>query len=668
MSEKQVKVRIAMDGGKAVEAQLEGIGQKGKASMQAIGQSSGAMRANVQNASYQVQDFFVQVASGTDASRALAQQLPQLLGSLGLFGVLAGTAAAILIPLGSAIFGMGEEAETAEKQIKTLNEAVSALKQATSAANSSPTDLFAQYGMGAEKAKEVLEIERQIAKIRAERALTSVGKTIGAMGFSGEKLPDLDALQVEYAQLSAAIQGFREVQSSADQEELDSLRLRQDAVRRMTEAYINGADVYTERLTGIADAIGMAFEGNEEAIERVNAAMIELAAAKGVDDVAAKASNLRQALFEASDGGRLLNEEGAKLLEGLTDAELAALALAQVDMASGISNASAEAVALAQNLGIALDAAQRLAALGPQGINTNPDPSGQVYSGRGGDPRTMGGSALDWQVRAADEFLRNWKPPKAAGAKGGGGVSDEQKARNDMLREAQRLYEQTRTDAEKYTAEVANLDAMLKAGVIDQDLYNRGLARAAEQYGEATGAAAFFREMNIDIKETLIDVALEGGSALDGLIEKLKRAAVEAALFGSGPIAKLFGMSGGGLFGDLFAAPLAGSKASGGPVERGRAYRVGEMGPEIFMPNANGTILPIDPMSERRMPQGATTAAAAAQPVRLEVSLGDGLVARILDQAQAQAVRVVQKSLTAYDSQVLPARMQQISADPRRKG
>jgi phage-related minor tail protein len=61
-----------------------------------------------------------------------------------------------------------------------------------------------------------------------------------------------------------------------------------------------------------------------------------------------------------------------------------------------------------------------------------------------------------------------------------------------------------------------------------------------------------------------------------------------ASLFGSA------GASGGGLggllgqtFGALFGLP---GRATGGPVAPGRAYLVGERGPEVFMPTASGRI------------------------------------------------------------------------------
>ena len=38
-------------------------------------------------------------------------------------------------------------------------------------------------------------------------------------------------------------------------------------------------------------------------------------------------------------------------------------------------------------------------------------------------------------------------------------------------------------------------------------------------------------------------------------------------------------------------------KASGGPVSAGSPYVVGELGPEVFIPNVNGTIVPNDRVS-----------------------------------------------------------------------
>jgi hypothetical protein len=59
-----------------------------------------------------------------------------------------------------------------------------------------------------------------------------------------------------------------------------------------------------------------------------------------------------------------------------------------------------------------------------------------------------------------------------------------------------------------------------------------------------------------------------------------------AGIFGAlGSITGMFGTGG------VFAAKPAGKAASGGPIKANRPYLVGEIGPELFMPNSDGEIL-----------------------------------------------------------------------------
>ncbi len=70
-----------------------------------IAASSNRMTSAVTNASFQVQDFAVQVASGTAATTAMAQQLPQLLGAFGMTGKIAlfGSILGTLVAVGAAV-------------------------------------------------------------------------------------------------------------------------------------------------------------------------------------------------------------------------------------------------------------------------------------------------------------------------------------------------------------------------------------------------------------------------------------------------------------------------------------------------------------------------------------------------------------------------------------
>lgn len=52
-----------------------------------------------------------------------------------------------------------------------------------------------------------------------------------------------------------------------------------------------------------------------------------------------------------------------------------------------------------------------------------------------------------------------------------------------------------------------------------------------------------------------------------------------------------------GVVGSLISSllPISGARASGGPVEAGGAYLVGEQGPELFVPSSSGAIAPNAP-------------------------------------------------------------------------
>lgn len=100
-----VKV-IGDDNLRKLQTQMEGLAKKTQvfnstqtkmsSGMQSVARTSGQLQNQVRNVSFQMQDFVVQVTNGTDASRALGMQLPQLLGSFGALGAAAGVVAAFL--------------------------------------------------------------------------------------------------------------------------------------------------------------------------------------------------------------------------------------------------------------------------------------------------------------------------------------------------------------------------------------------------------------------------------------------------------------------------------------------------------------------------------------------------------------------------------------------
>lgn len=123
--------------------------------------------------------------------------------------------------------------------------------------------------------------------------------------------------------------------------------------------------------------------------------------------------------------------------------------------------------------------------------------------------------------------------------------------------------------------------------------------------------------------------------------EDLKRVALSAmaeiaAAAIRGGLAGIFGGKGGiaGTIGSLLAG-LAGApgKAIGGPVSPGRAYLVGERGPEYFVPTASGRI-------EAPRP-------ASARDIRLSISVNapGGGEAQALKASSRQVARAVRQAL-----------------------
>lgn len=102
-------------------------------------------------------------------------------------------------------------------------------------------------------------------------------------------------------------------------------------------------------------------------------------------------------------------------------------------------------------------------------------------------------------------------------------------------------------------------------------------------YKSAAEASEFMRDNFRQSFSEMIPQIETGNQALDGFINRLSEAALDAAFFGSGPIAGVFG-GGGGLFTSLFG----GGRAIGGGVDPRSDYLVGENGPEIVRIGSRG--------------------------------------------------------------------------------
>jgi len=121
----EMRVRVSADTRDA-EAGLDRVGAAARENASAVGRMANTTRAagqvmgrvandnrgfgrSIQNVSYQVNDFAMQVGAGTAASIALGQQLPQLLQGFGVLGAVLGAVVAIGVPLARVMGDLADQ-------------------------------------------------------------------------------------------------------------------------------------------------------------------------------------------------------------------------------------------------------------------------------------------------------------------------------------------------------------------------------------------------------------------------------------------------------------------------------------------------------------------------------------------------------------------------------
>lgn len=559
MVEKNVAVRFAAVGGRAVKAEFTAIGREGARAFDQINRAGRSGSSGLLNVGYQVQDFAVQVAGGTSATRALSQQLPQLLSGFGLLGVVLGTATAIFAPLIGMLFTSADAAEGLDDRMSELEQATRGLIDAALLAVTPMEQLRAKFGDNAEAVNELYRAQLQLARFDFLKSQANVTEGVqGSLSAFAELIARINEIESESFDLSVQFGALAELQSRTGELNRE-FGLTVDQARNLADA--------------LAD-LGTA-SGPQEVFDAARALQTALMVA------ADESGRLPEPLEEAYRAAVQLAEQALPLLQqGLGEAVKEGERLNNTDMSAGIRSAAAETNLLIGRL----IAANRVAGEAQAVF----DREHKVYGGRGGDPRLFDGQGAQPFVPAVN----------SGGGGGGGGQSAAQKEQNDLLREAERLYEQTRTAAEKYAAEQAKLTAMLDQGLISQDTYNRALEGLKDRFGDLDKEAEKTKDAFKDFFGSIIDGSASAEEALSKLL-----ASFADRLFSSG-FDSLFDLIGGG---DLFAGLFGSAKgnvfaggnvvpfAKGGLVDHPALFPMrnglglmGEAGPEAIMPLARG--------------------------------------------------------------------------------
>jgi hypothetical protein len=192
-----------------------------------------------------------------------------------------------------------------------------------------------------------------------------------------------------------------------------------------------------------------------------------------------------------------------------------------------------------------------------------------------------------------------------------------------MDEEIERLLVSVRADTGAFSRDVAEMRAQL-AGPLLEGAARAGLTiEAALLRAVRTGKFGFE-----DLKRTILTMMNEiASSAL--------RSGVNALAGGGGGSGGGLGGLAGQLITSLLGLP---GRAGGGPVAPGRAYMVGERGPELFVPTASG-----------RIDTGAGQAAPRDIRMSITVNAPSGGAPEALAKSSRQVARAVREALLRVD-------------------
>lgn len=155
-----------------------------EAAQSRIGTSSRGMGSQLQNTSYQLQDFIVQVNGGTDASKALGQQLPQMLVGFGAMGAAVGVVAALLPNLISAFSASAAGAKTFSDAMSDFDKAIGEVGSTTKQFDMEKLYEEFNKSSGAVRAATIEQIKFQQEYIKTTQLVAGkkFGESIGSFG------------------------------------------------------------------------------------------------------------------------------------------------------------------------------------------------------------------------------------------------------------------------------------------------------------------------------------------------------------------------------------------------------------------------------------------------------------------------------------------------------
>jgi tape measure domain-containing protein len=244
----------------------------------------------------------------------------------------------------------------------------------------------------------------------------------------------------------------------------------------------------------------------------------------------------------------------------------------------------------------------------------------------------------------------------SGGSRGRGSRGTSQKAQNEALREAQRLFESTRTSSERYASELERLEALKQTGLISDELYQRGLEQIKDKFSDASqGVQGFAGEIGNAIAR-----GEDLGAAFKNIIDRMVSDLISSGL--QNLIANIFsgvgGGSGGGGLGSIFAGLFGGSFEGGGFTGTGpRSGGLDGRGGFPALLHPNETVI------DHTRAQGIAKGNAV-----FEFILPEGLTVKQRGEVRGISIKTTQEGIRQNNRLNLPGLVNSVQSDSRRRG
>jgi len=418
-AELMIRVRANADEAKAAFAQTTDGLRRIQRETNGVSRGMQAAQINTGNLAAQFNDIGVMMAAGQNPLQLALQQgtqISQVLGPMGAAGAvkaLGGAFLAMLNPIslvtiaviagGAALFQWATSAkEGADEAADAYDRLLDSVKDYRAAQDAmDPRRMADAYGVMADRARDVLEIQRSLAQAEARRAIMAAGESAASVmgnfvglrsGEAAGNIAALRQLQVEQAAI------FAQMDAATDSATLNILNAQSIAKQAEIDTYKWVSDA----LATIEQSFGLATDEAERA-----ASMFErMANADTVEEQASAAEELAEYLFVASDNMQSADDNGFEFLQRLNDIITKGFEFANLNMSDAVDEATRSTDFLVNRLDAAISRGEDFAALldrlnGAVDRAANADNYQAEFAARAGTAQGANDQALVSAVAAA---------------------------------------------------------------------------------------------------------------------------------------------------------------------------------------------------------------------------------------------------------------------------